>query len=249
LIHCDLHSGNILLLTNRCLIADLGLCGPAENKLADTVYGVLPYMAPELISKKQYSKASDIYSLGMLMWEIFAEHSPFHGQPHDWDLAIAIVDGKTPPMLPEIPKTFQELINRCWKKDAKERPEMEEICKIVNKEFINAYENEELILEYESKSKRIAEPSREIPKSHPTCFTSRMPFIEDIENFIINLRINTSSSLQNERDIKPDDNEKVLYDETNKSNNSNDGNYSIYHSLFYLFIQYIQYNHIKRYFL
>ncbi|RGB38606.1 kinase-like domain-containing protein, partial [Rhizophagus diaphanus] len=76
-IHRDLHSKNILLLTNRCLISDLGLCGPAENNLSDA-YGVLPYMAPELIINKQYSKASDIYSLGMLMWEIFAERPPFH---------------------------------------------------------------------------------------------------------------------------------------------------------------------------
>jgi serine/threonine protein kinase len=183
LIHRDLHSANILLLTNKCLIADLGLCGPAENKLANT-YGVLPYTAPELISSKQYSKASDIYSLGMLMWEVFAEHPPFYDQPHNADLALGIVGGKRPPMLSEIPDMFQQLILKCWKKDAKERPEIEEIRRIVNKMFIDVYEDEDLMLKYESK--RVTE-FLEIPKSpHPTCYTSGLLSIGDTENFKIN---------------------------------------------------------------
>ncbi|CAB4435080.1 unnamed protein product [Rhizophagus irregularis] len=118
-------------------------------------------MAPELISDKQYSKASDIYSLGMLMWEIFAERPPFHNQPHNMDLALGIIDGRRPQMLSGIPDIFQQLIRECWMEDAKERPEIEKIHGDVNKEFIKIYENEELMLEHENK--RVNE-FLEIPK-------------------------------------------------------------------------------------
>jgi len=190
LIHRDLHSGNILLFAKRCLIADLGLCGPDENKLTDIVYGILPYVAPELISEKwkRYSKAADIYSLGMLMWEIFAEYPPFNNRPHNGDLAIEIVGGERPPMLSEIPDTFKGLIKRCWEKDTMKRPEMEEIYEIVNKEYINVYENGELMSKYENKS-IIEVHSLKIQNSYSNNTSGMLP-IEDVKSLILDSRFN-----------------------------------------------------------
>ena len=70
-IHRDLHSGNLLSLYTelRFDISDLGCCGPA-NKPLKSIYGNLPYIAPEVIVGKEYTFKSDIYSFGMLMWEI-----------------------------------------------------------------------------------------------------------------------------------------------------------------------------------
>ena len=65
LIHCDLHSGNILLQGGNCFITDLGLCGPVDEKSSDKVYGVVSYVAPELLRGKKNTKESDIYSVGM----------------------------------------------------------------------------------------------------------------------------------------------------------------------------------------
>src|SRR5947199_10827508 len=48
LIHCDLHSGNILIQGDGCLITDLGLCGPVDEKLSGKIYGIVSYIAPEL---------------------------------------------------------------------------------------------------------------------------------------------------------------------------------------------------------
>ena len=60
LIHRDLHIGNILSLSITC-ITDMGLCKPADyNKLENTnknnVYGVLPYIAPEILRGQNYTK-------------------------------------------------------------------------------------------------------------------------------------------------------------------------------------------------
>src|SRR5581483_3439794 len=87
-IHRDLHSGNILYnqIYNAFCISDLGFCGPADKPL-NSVYGNLPYIAPEVIvGKKTTTFASDIYSIGMLMWEISSGQSPFANFCHNYDL-------------------------------------------------------------------------------------------------------------------------------------------------------------------
>ena len=63
LIHRDLHIGNILSFPYAC-INDMGLCKPADyNKLENTnnknIYGVLPYIAPEILRGQNYTKAAD----------------------------------------------------------------------------------------------------------------------------------------------------------------------------------------------
>ena len=77
-IHRDLHSGNILhsKLNQKWYISDLGFCGPAD-KSPESIYGNLPYIAPEVISGKGYTFKSDIYSVAMLMWEISSGQPPF----------------------------------------------------------------------------------------------------------------------------------------------------------------------------
>src|SRR4051812_10049386 len=49
LIHCDLHSGNILISGGDCYITDLGLCGPVDEKSSNKIYGIVSYVAPELL--------------------------------------------------------------------------------------------------------------------------------------------------------------------------------------------------------
>ncbi len=164
LIHCDLHSGNILLYTNRCLITDFGLCGPVD-KYADKAYGIIPYMAPELITSHKYSKATDIYSLGMLMWEIFDGNPPFYNKAHDYNLAIQLLSGLRPEMLPEIPFTIQNLIHRCWEDDPSKRPNIEEIFDTIKEQYKEILENEELIIEHENKKQ-----TRKVEKSHPLSY-------------------------------------------------------------------------------
>src|SRR5207245_528270 len=62
-IHRDLHSGNILYsqFNDAWCISDLGFCGPAD-KPSKSIYGNLPYIAPEIIAGKEYTYKSDIYS-------------------------------------------------------------------------------------------------------------------------------------------------------------------------------------------
>ena len=58
IIHCDLHSGNILVQGCACFITDLGLCGPVDDESSNKIYGITPYIAPEVLrrNKKKYKR-------------------------------------------------------------------------------------------------------------------------------------------------------------------------------------------------
>src|SRR5437764_11048170 len=66
MVHRDFHIGNILL-RNRGgrvpLVTDMGLCGEVGNVDATKIYGVMPYVAPEVLRGKTYTQAEDIYSI------------------------------------------------------------------------------------------------------------------------------------------------------------------------------------------
>ncbi len=69
LVHRNIHDGNIL---NNTYISYLGLFRPVESfesSKKHEIYGVLPFVAPEVLRGKPYTPASDIYSFSMIMWE------------------------------------------------------------------------------------------------------------------------------------------------------------------------------------
>src|SRR5207302_10007176 len=117
-VHRDLHSGNILFcnFVQRFAISDLGFCGPADKPL-NSIYGNLSYIAPEVIAGKETTFASDIYSVGILMWEISSGQPPFSNYKHDLDLAMSIIDGIRPKVVPGTPLEYKSLMEQCWDAD------------------------------------------------------------------------------------------------------------------------------------
>ncbi|RIA87345.1 kinase-like domain-containing protein [Glomus cerebriforme] len=142
-VHRDLHSGNILYSQekNDWYISDLGFCGPADKPLK-SIYGNLPFIAPEVISKNQYTFASDIYSLAILMWEISSEQPPFINYKHNYDLAINIINGMRPRIVPETPLEYKELMIQCWDADPNRRPKIRTLWNKIE-ELNKLYQNNE----------------------------------------------------------------------------------------------------------
>src|SRR6266498_5226207 len=124
-IHRDLHSGNILYsqFNNSWRISDLGFCGPAD-KPSTSIYGNLPYIAPEVINGKECTFKSDIYSIAMLMWEISSGQPPFANYEHDYNLAINVINGIRPKIESEIPSKYKHLMEQCWNANPLERPDV-----------------------------------------------------------------------------------------------------------------------------
>src|SRR5437763_677464 len=84
-------------------------------------------MAPEVLSKKLYTKESDIYSFGMIMWEHTAGKKPFHDRPHDHYLTLDILKGERPQITDDTPEFYVELMKRCWDHNPENRPTAREI--------------------------------------------------------------------------------------------------------------------------
>ncbi|POG74632.1 kinase-like domain-containing protein [Rhizophagus irregularis DAOM 181602=DAOM 197198] len=136
-VHKDFHSGNILYNgVNNPYISDLGMCQPANIKQPakeEGIYGVLPYMAPEVLRGYQYTKAADIYSFGIIMNEFLFEEIPFNDIPHDEFLAIKICMGLRPTISNDVPKLLTDLIIKCWDAEIENRPTTKELYQILTK--------------------------------------------------------------------------------------------------------------------
>src|SRR5687767_3017217 len=153
LIHHDFHCGNILINSNiYAYITDLGLCQPANVKTSQNenkkIYGVLPYVAPEVLRGKEYTQASDIYGFGIIAHELCTGLPPYYDVPHDEFLAIRICHGLRPKSNYKIPQLILDIIHQCWDADPLKRPNASELedlswdlCKISNKERSDYKEN------------------------------------------------------------------------------------------------------------
>ncbi|RHZ78541.1 hypothetical protein Glove_162g60 [Diversispora epigaea] len=128
LMHKDFHSGNIV---NQNLtlsyITDFGLCKPVTENNSEKCYGVIPYMAPEILSRGEYTQASDIYSFGMIMLEVLTSYPPYYNVSHDADLVMKIFEGHKPEIKCEIPQTLKEIMEKCWNFEPLNRPTSEEL--------------------------------------------------------------------------------------------------------------------------
>src|SRR6266511_2667633 len=125
-IHHDLHSGNIFSFSydngeNYSAIGDLGLCQQLKDD-ANEIFGVIPYLAPEVLSRKIYTKESDIYSFGMIMWEHTTGKKPFHDRSHDHYLMLDILEGKRPDITEDTPEFYADLMKKCWDPNPENRP-------------------------------------------------------------------------------------------------------------------------------
>jgi serine/threonine protein kinase len=139
IVHCDFHTGNILFkdtyywVTSN-YISDMGSCGEVDNVDETKIYGVMPYVAPEVLRGSPYTKAADIYSFGMVMYFVATEKQPFANRAHDSLLALDICKGIRPEINePEAPKCYIDLMKKCWDLNPVNRLNVIEIEELIKK--------------------------------------------------------------------------------------------------------------------
>jgi serine/threonine protein kinase len=149
MVHRDFHTGNILIsdgsysdsihsnwsrIPIEIQISDMGLCGEVDNTDKTKIYGIMPYLAPEVLRGKPYTQAADIYSFGMVMYFIITERQPFENRAHDQVLALNICNGIRPD-IPEISELesnlYIDLMKKCWDSNPDNRPNVELISTIL----------------------------------------------------------------------------------------------------------------------
>nr|XP_023683155.1 mitogen-activated protein kinase kinase kinase 11-like [Paramormyrops kingsleyae] len=130
-IHRDLKSNNILLaepIENECVesktlkITDFGLAREWHKTTKMSTAGTYAWMAPEVIKTSTFSKGSDVWSYGVLLWELLTGEVPYRGID---GLAVAYgvaVNKLTLPIPSTCPEPFAQLMAECWDQDPHHRP-------------------------------------------------------------------------------------------------------------------------------
>ncbi len=137
-IHRDLKSLNILLGKDYdTKIADFGVSKIKSETSASTtsVVGTVNWLAPEVIDGKGCSKASDMYGIGVIVWEIVTRKMPYKSANGNPLLIMKwISDGKRPQIPKDCPDKVAHLIQWCQKRDPSKRPSADEALNYVTKE-------------------------------------------------------------------------------------------------------------------
>ncbi|EXX64481.1 Bck1p [Rhizophagus irregularis DAOM 197198w] len=236
-IHKDFHSGNILQYNDDEIlsISDLGMCQPVNDNERKGIYGVIPYMAPEVLRGYQYTKASDIYSFGIIMNELMSEEIPHNDIPHDHFLVVKICKGFRPKISEDTPKLIVDLIIKCWDAKAENRPTAKELRQIFYKYFYDGIDDEsdeiysqikecEKIKENKLKNRTNENKSKNLQTHPQAIYTSRLLNFQNLPepvnstDYLSSVQETISSSSANpisecldceldELDLKQDDDE------------------------------------------
>ncbi|XP_077567606.1 mitogen-activated protein kinase kinase kinase 7 isoform X2 [Stigmatopora nigra] len=133
LIHRDLKPPNLLLVAGGTVlkICDFGTACDIQTHMTNNK-GSAAWMAPEVFEGNNYSEKCDVFSWGIILWEVVTRRKPFDeiGGPA-FRIMWAVHNGTRPPMIKTLPKPIENLMTSCWSKDPSKRPSMEEIVKIM----------------------------------------------------------------------------------------------------------------------
>ncbi|CAB4442924.1 unnamed protein product [Rhizophagus irregularis] len=200
-IHRDFHSGNILSLKNdhkKWVIGDLGLSQPADNSSNNKIYGVIPYVAPEIFQGGVFSKKSDIYSLGMIMWELTTGRKPFFNierDINDINLIYQIIDGKRPEITTDAPKCFTNLMKKCWNSDPLKRPSITTIKSIVDDWYRKCKKDDDILAKADNKRLELIQSKQIGPeKQDPSAIYTSQPLSSLISQVSTQRSSSTNSS-------------------------------------------------------
>lgn len=138
-VHRDLAARNILVNSNLvCKVSDFGLSRVLEDDPEATYTtsgGKIPirWTAPEAISYRKFTSASDVWSYGIVMWEVMT-----YGERPYWELSNhevmkAINEGFRLPTPMECPSAIYQLMMQCWQQERARRPKFADIVSILDK--------------------------------------------------------------------------------------------------------------------
>src|SRR5436305_7768468 len=123
-VHCDLHSGNIVMHDNTSFICDFGLSQSVNSrKSGSTIQGVLPFIAPEVFHSHKFTQKSDVYSFGIIMYLMATGEPPFRNRQFNRDLICDILGGLRPLMPDSAPEEYKKLAERCCDADPDKHPD------------------------------------------------------------------------------------------------------------------------------
>ncbi|XP_058468704.1 ephrin type-A receptor 7 isoform X4 [Solea solea] len=142
-VHRDLAARNILVNSNLvCKVSDFGLSRVIDDDpeaVYTTTGGKIPvrWTAPEAIQYRKFTSASDVWSYGVVMWEVMSYGERPYWDMSNQDVIKAIEEGYRLPAPMDCPPGLHQLMLDCWQKDRAERPKFDQIVGILDKMIRN----------------------------------------------------------------------------------------------------------------
>lgn len=130
-VHRDIKAQNVFLTSNNIIkFGDFGIARVLTNTHDNlrTMIGTPYYLSPEICENRPYSFKSDIWSLGVLLYELCALKPPFDGNSIH-NLALKIVRGNYSPLPAQFSRELRTLIGQMLNIDANRRPTISQILK------------------------------------------------------------------------------------------------------------------------
>uniref|UniRef100_A0A6A7FUF5 mitogen-activated protein kinase kinase kinase n=3 Tax=Hirondellea gigas TaxID=1518452 RepID=A0A6A7FUF5_9CRUS len=141
IIHRDLKSSNVLLseeLDSHALqfktlkITDFGLAREVDQTTQLSQAGTYAWMAPEVIKSSTFSKGSDVWSYGVVLWELLTGEAPYKGI-EALSVAYGVAMKKLRLHLPAtVPQPWRTIMNSCWAEDPHDRPSFPNILALLD---------------------------------------------------------------------------------------------------------------------
>uniref|UniRef100_A0A673KRW6 receptor protein-tyrosine kinase n=1 Tax=Sinocyclocheilus rhinocerous TaxID=307959 RepID=A0A673KRW6_9TELE len=138
-VHRDLAARNILVNSNLvCKVSDFGMSRVLEED-PDAAYttrgGKIPirWTAPEAITYRKFTSASDVWSYGIVMWEVMSYGERPYWDMSNQDVIKAIEEGYRLPPPMDCPVSLHQLMLDCWQKERAERPKFSQIVNMLDK--------------------------------------------------------------------------------------------------------------------
>ncbi|XP_059131119.1 ephrin type-A receptor 5 isoform X7 [Peromyscus eremicus] len=138
-VHRDLAARNILINSNLvCKVSDFGLSRVLEDdpEAAYTTRGgkiPIRWTAPEAIAFRKFTSASDVWSYGIVMWEVVSYGERPYWEMTNQDVIKAVEEGYRLPSPMDCPAALYQLMLDCWQKDRNSRPKFDEIVNMLDK--------------------------------------------------------------------------------------------------------------------
>uniref|UniRef100_A0A8C9ZR98 receptor protein-tyrosine kinase n=1 Tax=Sander lucioperca TaxID=283035 RepID=A0A8C9ZR98_SANLU len=138
-VHRDLAARNVLVNNNlECKVSDFGLSRVLEDDAEGTYTtrgGKIPirWTAPEAIAYRKFTSASDVWSFGIVMWEVMAFGERPYWNMSNHEVMKAINEAFRLPAPMDCPSAINQLMLQCWQNDRSKRPRFSDIVNILDK--------------------------------------------------------------------------------------------------------------------